>query len=145
MYLGFEGSSENLAARLKLDEGTGTTAFDSSGNSNPGSIFEALWNNDNINITLTDAIDYSISGSTFTILNAVYIWTGIDVNWVYSTGEDICGLYNTDSLKNTFRSFVYGIITFLGIIGVIIGIVWMISYLRKLFNKKEGVTGFAGN
>lgn len=59
------------------------------------------------------------------------------------TGND--SIINTTVLTDGFAAFVLGIVTFLGVIGIIIGIVWLISYLRPLFSKDEGIQSFAGN
>ena len=72
---------------------------------------------------------------------------GFDWNITYAwsnTDEAILGL-NATELTDGFSAFVLGIITFLGIIGIIIGIVWIISYLKPLFSKDEGIQSFAGN
>ena len=54
-------------------------------------------------------------------------------------------IINVTELTDGFSAFVLGIITFLGIIGIIIGIVWLISYLKPLFSKDEGIQSFAGS
>ena len=54
-------------------------------------------------------------------------------------------IINVTILTDGFSAFVLGIVTFLGIIGIIIGIVWLISYLRPLFSKDEGIQSFAGS
>ena len=54
-------------------------------------------------------------------------------------------IINVTLLTDGFSAFVLGIVTFLGIIGIIIGIVWLISYLRPLFSKDEGIQSFAGS
>ena len=54
-------------------------------------------------------------------------------------------IINVTELTDGFSAFVLGLVTFLGIIGVIIGIVWLVSYLRPLFSKSEGIQSFSGN
>ncbi len=54
-------------------------------------------------------------------------------------------IINVTLLTGGFAAFVVGIVAFLGIIGIIIGIVWLISYLKPLFSKDEGIQSFAGN
>jgi large-conductance mechanosensitive channel len=48
-------------------------------------------------------------------------------------------IINTDELKGNFGGFVEGLIGFLVIIGVIVGIVWLVSYIKTLFDKKQGL------
>ncbi len=67
----------------KLDENSGTTAYDVSGNGNNGTISGATWNNDGINITLTEDTDYTILGAVFTVINSDLAWTGIDISYNY--------------------------------------------------------------
>lgn len=59
------------------------------------------------------------------------------------TGNDT--IINVTVLTDGFSAFVLGIVTFLGIIGIIIGIVWLISYLKPLFSKDDGIQSFAGS
>ena len=54
-------------------------------------------------------------------------------------------IINVTQLTDGFSAFVLGIVTFLGIIGIIIGIVWLISYLKPLFSKDDGIQSFAGS
>ncbi len=54
-------------------------------------------------------------------------------------------IINITELSSAFSEFVTGLITFLGIIGIIIGVVWLLSYLKPLFSKEEGIQSFAGN
>lgn len=64
------GADDNLSAYYKLNENTGTTAYDVSGNDNDGTVSGATWENDGINITLTSGSDYSLSGIIFTLINS---------------------------------------------------------------------------
>ncbi len=64
---------------------------------------------------------------------------------VFDVGVNQTPIINTSLLTDGFAAFVIGIIAFLGIIGIIIGIVWLISYLKPLFSKDEGIQSFAGN
>lgn len=61
-------------------------------------------------------------------------------------GQDVFAgndsIINVTELTDGFSAFVLGIVTFLGIIGVIIGIVWLVSYLKPLFSKDDGIQSF---
>ncbi len=51
-------------------------------------------------------------------------------------------IINVTTLSNSFGSFVTGLVGFLAIIGTILGVVWLISYVKKLFGK-EGMGGLS--
>ena len=68
-----------------------------------------------------------------------------NVTYTYTNTQSNTAGLNVTLLTGGFSAFVLGIVTFLGIIGIIIGIVWLISYLRPLFSKDEGIQSFAGN
>lgn len=64
-------------------------------------------------------------------LNATYAW-------VYSTGLSATGL-NVSNIGAQFGLFITGLIAFLAIIGTIVGVVWLVFYVKSLFDKKEGI------
>ena len=137
----------NYPEILNFNENSGTIAHDTSGNGNDGTIDSATWNDDGIDITLTELIDYILSPTTglFTIINNDYQWAGLDASWNYQIFGESCSVLNTTDLEEGFNAFVIGIITFLGVLGIIIGIVWLISYLKPLFSKEDGIQAFASN
>ena len=53
-------------------------------------------------------------------------------------------LINTTWIGVQFGLFVTALLGFLAVIGVIIAIVWLISYIKPLFSK-DGLESFAGN
>ncbi len=72
---------------------------------------------------------------------------GVDwnVSYAWTNTDSPLGGVNITILTTAFSAFTVGIIAFLGIIGIIIGIVWLISYLKPLFSKEEGIQSFGGN
>ena len=72
-------------------------------------------------------------------------FNGTNWNVTYDFLDDSRLIINASELTDGFSAFVLGIVTFLGIIGIIIGIVWLISYLKPLFSKDEGIQSFAGS
>lgn len=54
-------------------------------------------------------------------------------------------LINTTAIGESFGSFVTALIGFFAVIGVIIAIVWLIGYIKPLFDKKSGIQSFAGS
>ena len=64
----------DINRRLILDfaENSGTTVYDTSGNNNNGTITGATWNNDGIDVSLTTNHDFSVSDSTFQLLDTYF-------------------------------------------------------------------------
>ena len=54
-------------------------------------------------------------------------------------------IINTTYLGTQFSAFVTALVGFFAVIGVIIAIVWLISYIKPLFSKEDGIQTFAGN
>ena len=50
-------------------------------------------------------------------------------------------IINVTALSDQFGLFVTGLIAFLAIIGTIIGVVWLVFYVKQLFDKKDGLQG----
>jgi len=68
-------------------------------------------------------------------LNATYTYT-------YDTNRSIGGI-NVAQITNDFSAFITGLLAFLAIIGVIVGVVWLVFYVRSLFDKKTGLPGIS--
>jgi large-conductance mechanosensitive channel len=50
-------------------------------------------------------------------------------------------IINTTSISTSYGAFVTAILAFLTIGGTIIGIVWLLKYVKGLFDKKSGLNG----
>jgi len=48
-------------------------------------------------------------------------------------------IINTTSLQNAIGAFLTGLWAFFGLAGTIISIVWVVSYIKDLFKKDEGL------
>lgn len=48
-------------------------------------------------------------------------------------------IINTSAISESFGTFVTGLIAFLAVIGTIVGVVWLVGYVKTLFDKKEGL------
>ena len=48
-------------------------------------------------------------------------------------------IINTTAIEEQFGAFVTNLIAFLAVIGTIVGVVWLIYYVIKLFDKDSGV------
>jgi len=64
-----------------LNENTGTTAHDTSGNDNHGTITGATWDNDGVLVAITEGVDYEVSGTTFTLLNDDLSYAEVTINY----------------------------------------------------------------
>ena len=49
---------------------------------------------------------------------------------------------NITELTDGFSGFVTGIVTFLAVIGIIVGVMWLVSYIKPLFSKDSGIQSF---
>ena len=48
-------------------------------------------------------------------------------------------IINVTAVSEQFGLFVTGLIAFLAIIGTIVGVVWLVYYVKELFDKKRGL------
>lgn len=54
-------------------------------------------------------------------------------------------IINITKLKEDFGGFITGFLGFIGIVGVALGIRWLVTVLKPVFSKKEGLASFSGN
>jgi len=52
-------------------------------------------------------------------------------------------IINVTAISNAFGEFVTGLIAFLAVIGTIVGVVWLVFYVKALFDKKTGLQGIS--
>ena len=80
--------------------------------------------------------------STVCPFDAIYI--GEDINatytFAYTSTRNPTGV-NISQIQEQFGLFVTGLLAFLAIIGTIIGVVWLVFYVKQLFDKKDGLQG----
>jgi len=89
--------------------------------------------------------NYTYSACTMLVSNeSAYYEEDLNVTYDYSrpSGTSLAGV-NTTQLSNNFGLFVTGLISFLSVLGTIIGVLWLIFYVRQLFDKKNGVQGIS--
>ena len=79
----------SLISQYNFNENNGTTAHDSSGNSNDGTIEGAIWTTDGILVTLAAITDYTINPTTglFTIVNDDYLYSWLEINWTANSDD----------------------------------------------------------
>ena len=117
-----EISENNLIFNWKLDENQGAIAYDVSGNSNNGAISGAKWNNDGVNIALTEGTDYSLSDILLTPLTTALAWTGINASWNYNIGNNVRNSANETIVGlGSFADF-WAIIVLAIVIAVVLGL-----------------------
>lgn len=68
-----------------------------------------------------------------------------EVNYTFTDPGLAGSVINLTGLTEGFGGFVSGLITFLAVIGIIVGVLWLVSYIRPLFSKEEGISGFEAN
>lgn len=107
---------------LKLNENQGTIAYDTSGNGNNGTITGATWNTDGITVALTNLVDYTLTGATFTLVNSELAWEQIVASWNY----------NADS--NTSASTIAHLIELMIALGIIAFIFVIIKFNMDKIN-----------
>lgn len=83
---------------------------------------------------LMNAVSTVMAVVILIVIAALIVGTILD-NSVFS---DLT-IINTSSIADSFGSFVTNLIAFLAVIGTIVGVVWLVMYVRKLFSKDEGL------
>ena len=76
------------------------------------------------------------------ILTNTSAYIGEDVNatygYTYGTNNTLSGINSTD-LKNKFSAFVTAIIALFVVGGTILGVLWLLPYIKPLFQKNSGL------
>ena len=91
--------------------------------------------------------NYTFTGDGCTIIledDSEYIGEDLNVTYDWTNTQSNVGGLNTTWIGVQFGLFVTALLGFLAVIGVIIAIVWLISYIKPLFGK-EGIESFGGN
>lgn len=65
-----------------------------------------------------------------------------EVNYTFVDPGLAGSVIDIAGLTTGFSGFASGIIAFLAVIGIIIGVMWLVSYIKPLFSKEEGISGF---
>jgi len=87
--------------------------------------------------------NYTFSSANCTLIlddDCAFIGDDMDAtyDYTYASGTSLAGV-NVTEISEDFGSFVTNLIAFLAIIGTIIGIIWLVLYVRKLFSKEDGI------
>lgn len=85
---------------------------------------------------IIDSIATVMAVVIMVVISALIIGTLLSSS-VFST----ITIINVTYLSEQFGLFVTGLIAFLAIIGTIVGVVWLVYYVKALFDKKTGLQG----
>jgi len=107
-----------------LEYGMGSNTF-------TDAISGATWMDDGVNITLVKDIDYTQSGSTFTISNINYAWSRIYASYDYNVSSDI--QEGISDLERNFTDFI----PWIGIILLVIGAAIVLIIILGGFGKER--------
>ena len=91
------------------------------------------------------AANYTFTGSDCSLIlvsGSEYIEFDLNTTYDYShtSGTSLAGV-NITYVSQSFGNYVTNLIAFLAIIGTILGVIWLVLYVRHLFDKKEGLNG----
>jgi len=87
---------------------------------------------------IIDAVGLVMAVVIMIVISALIVGTILS-NSVFS---DLT-IINTTAISDSFGLFVTGLIAFLAVIGTIVGVVWLVYYVKKLFDKKSGLQGIS--
>jgi len=86
MQMIFNETYATVSLEVKLNENSGTTAYDSSDSGNNGTISGASWNTDSVDITLTENTDYRLfkTPGVFELVEQDLEFSEINMSYVYT-------------------------------------------------------------
>jgi len=87
---------------------------------------------------IIDAVGLVMAVVIMVVISALIVGTILS-NTVFSS----LTIINTTAISDSFGLFVTGLIAFLAVIGTIVGVVWLVYYVKKLFDKKSGLQGIS--
>ena len=90
---------------------------------------------------LLEAGNYTYSSCSIILTNSsVYLENDLNVTYDFSrpSGMSLAGV-NVSKISTNFGLFITGLVGFLAIIGTILGVVWLVGYVKQLFDKKTGL------
>lgn len=87
---------------------------------------------------LMDSVSIVMAVVILVVIAALIVGTLL-ANSVFSS----LTIINTTAIAASFGTFVTNLIAFLAVIGTIVGVVWLVMYVKKLFDKKDGLQGIA--
>jgi len=111
-----------------LEYGLGSNTF-------TDAISGATWQNDGVDVTLTENTDYTLSGSTFTLANINYAWTGITGIWDYQIKKIFHNITYDSQIELEGNTSIAGMMLTISLIGIVLGTligIFVISRRKKI-------------
>ena len=87
---------------------------------------------------IMDSVSTVMAVIILVVISALIIGTLL-ANTVFSN----LTIINTTAIADSFGTFVTNLIAFLAVLGTIVGVIWLVMYVKKLFDKKEGLQGIS--
>jgi len=85
-----------------------------------------------------DSVSTVMAVIILVVISALIVGTLL-ANTVFSS----LTIINTTAIADSFGTFVTNLIAFLAVLGTIVGVIWLVMYVKKLFDKKEGLQGIS--
>lgn len=104
-------------------------------------VITAIWGAEGGEYNVSIATANASVTSAGVVTNAtVYTNDNVSISYTYTinSGTSLAGV-NVTVISNAFGNFVTNMIAFLAVIATILGVVWLVFYVRKLFDKREGI------
>ena len=87
---------------------------------------------------IMDSVSTVMAVIILVVISALIVGTLL-ANSVFSS----LTIINTTAIADSFGTFVTNLIAFLAVLGTIVGVIWLVMYVKKLFDKKEGLQGIS--
>ena len=117
---------------------SGYTLDDASTSGFTSPVITALFNATDDSVIAVGNASVTGAGVMTNASAVVYNDVLVSYTYTYSTDRNLAGL-NVSAVASSFGSFVTNLIAFLAIIGTILGVVWLIFYVKSLFDKRTGI------
>lgn len=141
---------DGLINEYNLNENNGTTAHDSSGNDNHGTITGATWDNDGVLVTLSESVDYTLNTATGLLtLGSSHLYNYIMATWTYSSSQQYSNTRAIqDNSLDAIGTYTDGAGTQLNTVSIAIILVILIGafvVIWKVFASKNSGDSKGGN
>ena len=87
---------------------------------------------------IMDSVSTVMAVIILVVISALIVGTLL-ANTVFSS----LTIINTTAIADSFGTFVTNLIAFIAVLGTIVGVIWLVMYVKKLFDKKEGLQGIS--
>jgi len=139
----FSGTSGSTVENLS--NVTNITAVDFTVASDATCVLSAVQNASNQVVITSGNYTQPTTCSILATNTSNFIGDSWNVNYTFTTPGDAGSVINITELTDGFGGFITGLISFLAVIGIIVGVMWLVFYIRPLFSKSEGIQNFDAN